>query len=70
MPFVPVDLAGKAGSEPAASCSQSNAVQGRQAALHGPYLDIRGQDRPAGTFATKKQASGAWKQAEADHCSD
>ena len=29
------------------------------------YLDIRGQERPAGTFSTKKDANGAWKLAEA-----
>lgn len=29
------------------------------------YLDIRGQDRSAGTFPTKKQANDAWKVAEA-----
>lgn len=30
------------------------------------YLDIRGRQRSAGTFATKKQATEAWKKAEAD----
>lgn len=29
------------------------------------YLDIRGQERSAGTFGTKKDANEAWKQAEA-----
>jgi integrase len=29
------------------------------------YLDIRGQDRSAGTFSNKKDASDAWKKAEA-----
>jgi len=30
------------------------------------YLDIRGRQRSAGTFATKKQATEAWKKSEAD----
>jgi hypothetical protein len=30
------------------------------------YLDIRGRQRSAGTFATKKQANEAWKKSEAD----
>jgi integrase len=29
------------------------------------YLDIRGQDRSAGTFSNKKDANDAWKKAEA-----
>jgi Phage integrase, N-terminal SAM-like domain len=29
------------------------------------YLDIRGQERSAGTFSTKKDANDAWKKAEA-----
>jgi hypothetical protein len=29
------------------------------------YLDIRGQERSAGTFGTKKDANEGWKQAEA-----
>src|ERR1700722_8320805 len=29
------------------------------------YLDIRGQERSAGTFSSKKDASDAWKNAEA-----
>jgi hypothetical protein len=29
------------------------------------YLDIRGQDRSAGTFSNKKDANDAWKEAEA-----
>ena len=29
------------------------------------YLDIRGQDRSAGTFSNKKDATDAWKKAEA-----
>jgi hypothetical protein len=28
------------------------------------YLDLRGQERSAGTFATKKAATDAWKEAE------
>jgi integrase len=30
------------------------------------YLDIRGQERSAGTFSTKRNATEAWKTAEAD----
>jgi integrase len=30
------------------------------------YLDIRGRERSAGTFSNKKDASDAWKKAEAD----
>ena len=30
------------------------------------YLDIRGQERSAGTFPNKKDANDAWKKAEAD----
>ena len=30
------------------------------------YLDIRGQERSAGTFSNKKDANDAWKEAEAD----
>ena len=30
------------------------------------YLDIRGQERSAGTFSSKKDANDAWKMAEAD----
>jgi integrase len=30
------------------------------------YLDLRGRERSAGTFGTKKQATDAWKKAEAD----
>jgi hypothetical protein len=29
------------------------------------YLDIRGQGRSAGTFSNKKDATDAWKKAEA-----
>jgi integrase len=29
------------------------------------YLDVRGQERSAGTFSSKKDANDAWKQAEA-----
>jgi hypothetical protein len=29
------------------------------------YLDIRGQERSAGTFSNKKDANDAWKAAEA-----
>ena len=28
------------------------------------YLDIRGQERSAGTFSSKKDANDAWKKAE------
>src|SRR6185437_9777861 len=30
------------------------------------YLDLRGRERSAGTFGTKKQANDAWKKAESE----
>ena len=30
------------------------------------YLDIRGQDRSAGTFSNRKDSDDAWKKAEAE----
>lgn len=39
--------------------------QGRQAAVHGVLLNLRGRECPAGRFRRKKDADRAWQAAEA-----